>query len=123
MTINEWYYKPFRGYWEKRPWLNIMTMLELFTLWLTLIPPWQYPGGLTHPPDTIQTPSRQPQTPQNMAHFDQSKATVKKRNKLMQMSLIGCLFVSCTSHPLRQYPESLRQPPDISQTPSRHPKI
>ena len=41
----------------------------------------------------------------------------------MKMSLIRCLSIACISYPPRQYPESLRQPPDTSQTPSRHPKI
>ena len=37
------------------------------------------------------------------------------------MSLIGCLLIACTSHPHRHYPVLLRQLPDISHTPSRHP--
>ena len=37
------------------------------------------------------------------------------------MNLIGWLSIACISYPPRQYPESLRQPPDTSQTPSRHP--
>ena len=41
----------------------------------------------------------------------------------MKMSLTRCLSIACISYPPRQYPESLRQPPDTSQTPSRHPKI
>ena len=41
----------------------------------------------------------------------------------MKMSQIGCLSIACTSYPPRQYLESLRQPTDTSQTPSRHHKI
>ena len=37
------------------------------------------------------------------------------------MNLIVWLSIACISYLPRQYPESLRQPPDTSQTPSRHP--
>ena len=41
----------------------------------------------------------------------------------MYMSLNGCLSIACTSYPPRQYPESLRHPPETSQTSSRHPSV
>ena len=45
----------------------------------------------------------------------------EKRKTVIQMNLIAWLSIACISYLPRQYPESLRQPPDTSKTPSRHP--
>ena len=66
-----------------------------------------------HLPDTLQTPQIQ--------HiFYQSNSTRSQEtssSRLVHWVFINCLHII----PPRQYPESLRQPPDTSQTPSRHP--
>ena len=100
------------------------------TGWLSIAFTSYPPESIRSHSDSTKAPLRNlPHTfqkPQNIAHFDQSEATEKKRNKLMKMSLLGCLFVSCTSYPpesIQSHSDNPRHPPDTFQTPSRHPKI
>ena len=73
-----------------------------------------------HLPDTFQTPSRRPTDTPSMAHYYQSKAT--RRQEPSYYKLVYWVFINCLHIiPPRQYPESLRQPPDTSQTLSRQP--
>ena len=92
-------FRPIRGNWEKRNKLIEITLARCLSIAFTSYPPESIQSHqdntktpLRHLPDTFQTP-------QNIAHFDQSEATGKNRNMLMKMSRIGCLFVSCTSYP------------------------
>ena len=74
-------------------------------------------------PDTLQTPSRHlPDTPKYII-FRPIPGNWEKRNRLIEMSLTGCLFVSCTSYPpdsIQSQSDNPRYLPDTFQTPSRH---
>ena len=84
--------------------------------------------------DNPQTPSRHlPDTPEYNTLWP-IRGYWEKRTQLKKMRLIRCssidftcIFYQLISHipPLkpRQYPYSLKQPPNTSQTPYRHPKI
>ena len=62
-----------------------------------------------HLPDTLQTP-------QNIAHFDQSKATRGKKEQTNKKCLIGCLSIACTPYP----PDNIQIHSDNHQAPLRH---
>ena len=95
----------------------------MFIDWVDIISP-QIVSRVTQPtprhlPDTFQTPYRHPK----IWHILINPRQLGKRTQLFQNESNLMLSMACTSYPPRQYPESLRQPPDTSQTLSRHPKI
>ena len=104
-------------------------LIEMIQIWFlsnksTPYPLRQCPESFRQPPGTSQTPhkSQTPyRRPTDTPQFWPIRGNWEKRNTLIKMSLIGCLLIACISHPPRHYPESLRQPPDTSHTPSRHP--
>ena len=78
------------------------------------------PDSIQSHPDNPQTPPRQLpdtlQTPQNIAHFDQSEATGRKGRRYFKMSLIWC-YQWLVHHTL---PDSIQSHSDNPQTPPRH---
>ena len=78
------------------------------------------PDSIQSHPDNPQTPPRHLpdtlQTPQNMAHFDQSEATGRKGRSYFKMSLIWC-YQWLVHHTL---PDSIQSHSDNPQTHPRH---
>ena len=78
------------------------------------------PGIIQSHSDIPQTPPRHLpdtlQTPQNIAHFDQSKATRGKKEQTNKKCLIGCLSIACTPYP----PDNIQIHSDNHQAPLRH---
>ena len=74
--------------------------------------PRQSPDPSRHLPDTFKTPHRHPK----FGHFLSIQYHWEKSYQLIRMSLMGCLWIACTSYLPRHYSKSLRQP----QTPPYH---
>ena len=95
----------------------------MFIDWVDIISPQIVSRVTQTTPDTSQTPSRHPTDTPKYGTFWSIRGNWEKRTQLFQNESNLMLSMACTSYPPRQYPESLRQPPDTSQTLSRHPKI
>ena len=88
----------------------------VFICFVHIIPPRQYPESIRQPqipsrhlPDTFQTPSRHlPDTPKYII-FRPIPGNWEKRNRLIEMSLSGCLFVSCTSETVSRVTQTTPQ--------------
>ena len=111
------------GDWKKMKYTKLMIPTGLVAIDMVFICSRHNLECAKHPPVTSQAPSRHPTDTPIYATFWPIQGNREKRKKLIKMSLTRCLSIACISYPPRQYPESLRQPPDTSQTPSRHPKI
>ena len=88
---------------------------------LHIIPSNHNPESLRQPPETSHTPSRHLTDTPNLdkfwlsqGHWEQKEAAIKNESNGMFKK---CLHIIPPNH----NPESLRQPPDTSKTPSRHP--
>ena len=86
-----------------------MSLIGCLFVSCTSHPPRQYPESLRHLPGTFQTPK-------NIAHFDQSKATREKKEPTNKKCLIGCLSIVCTPYP----PDNIQSHSDNHQAPLRH---
>ena len=64
-----WSFSAPGGHWEKRKQIYIMTLVQLFSIYMTSIHPRHLPDTLRHHPDTTQTPPDTIQTPQDNACF------------------------------------------------------
>ncbi len=88
------------GHWEKRKQIYIMTLVHLFSIYMTSIHPRHLPDTLRHHPDTTQTPQtstnclcsdtqasqaspdiRHPDTPQPQTPTDTQKSAPKMSKK------------------------------------------
>ena len=58
-----WSFSAPGGHWEKRKQIYIMTLVQLFSIYMTSIHPRHLPDTLRHHPDTTQTPPDTIQTP------------------------------------------------------------
>ena len=118
---------PLRSFWENPHFRVILShLLKNYLHCSLLMETWHY---IINPPDSIQSHPRQspdpsrhlpdtPQTPKIWALFVHiiplgEKLAANKSNGMF----MNCLHIIPPNH----YPESLRQPPDTSQTPSKHP--
>ena len=62
-----WSFSAPGGHWEKRKQIYIMTLVQLFSIYMTSIHPRHLPDTLRHHPDTTQTPPDTIQTPPYLA--------------------------------------------------------
>ena len=133
---------PIWGNWEKRNRRIEMSLTGCLSIAFTAYPPRQYSESLRQHQDTSQTPSRQPSDiPKHLVekepadqitligsnwsiqgHWQNINQAIETILNVPSLEFHQLISQHTPFLPSRQYPESLRQPPDTFQTTSRHSK-
>ena len=83
-----WSFSAPGGHWEKRKQIYIMTLVQLFSIYMTSIHPRHLPDTLRHHPDTTQTPPDTIQTPQDIG----IRGHLKKRHCALCIALCNYII-------------------------------
>ena len=122
-----WSFSAPGGHWEKRKQIYIMTLVQLFSIYMTSIHPRHLPDTLRHHPDTARHPQTPSRHPSDTPIFGLHAATGRKSNIWLSWYLFNwfqfirhlhtpdiCLTSSDT---IQTLPDTLRHHPDTPQKP------